>query len=162
MVGDLAQLPYAISMSPSVVSWPVMADVMEISDPAHPPFSPAPTPCHTLPLLQVRQFEGMLSPLLVPALPSLPNAQMAWAALAVEELTRLGVATFAVAPGEARGSWEGKQAGRQAGTAYTGQWSLPPSFKKQAACAFNQLVFVQQVYFIRLPCVMLSNVGTGQ
>jgi hypothetical protein len=48
----------------------------------------------------VRQFEGALSPLLAPPLPALPNAQMAWAALAVEELTRLGVATFAVAPGE--------------------------------------------------------------
>jgi hypothetical protein len=54
-----------------------------------------------LSVLQVRQFEGMLSPLLSPPLPSLPNSQMAWAALAVEELTRLGVATFAVAPGEA-------------------------------------------------------------
>lgn len=50
---------------------------------------------------QVRQFEGMLSPLLSPPLPSLPNAQMAWAAVAVEELTRLGVSTFAVAPGKA-------------------------------------------------------------
>lgn len=47
----------------------------------------------------MRQFEGMLSPLLSPPLPSLPNTQMAWAALAVEELTRLGVNTFAVAPG---------------------------------------------------------------
>lgn len=51
------------------------------------------------PILQVRQFEGMLSPLLAPPLPALPNATMAWAALAVEELTRLGVSTFAVAPG---------------------------------------------------------------
>jgi hypothetical protein len=49
---------------------------------------------------QVRQFEGMLSPLLSPPLPSLPNATMAWAALAIEELTRLGVSTFAVAPGK--------------------------------------------------------------
>jgi hypothetical protein len=49
--------------------------------------------------VQVRQFEGLLSPLLAPPLQSLPNAVMAWAALAIEELARLGVNTFAVAPG---------------------------------------------------------------
>jgi hypothetical protein len=61
------------------------------------------TTAATAVVVQVRQFEGMLSPLLSPPLPSLPNAQMAWAAVAVEELTRLGVSTFAVAPGEAVG-----------------------------------------------------------
>jgi hypothetical protein len=50
-------------------------------------------------VVQVRQFEGLLSPLLTPALASLPNAAMAWAALAIEELMRCGVNTFAVAPG---------------------------------------------------------------
>jgi hypothetical protein len=47
----------------------------------------------------VRQFEGLLSPLLAPPLHQLPNAVMAWAALAIEELARLGINTFAVAPG---------------------------------------------------------------
>jgi hypothetical protein len=53
-------------------------------------------------MMQVRQFEGLLSPLLAPPLPSLPNAQMAWAMLAVEELCRHGISTFAVAPGMLR------------------------------------------------------------
>jgi hypothetical protein len=52
--------------------------------------------------VQVRQFEGLLSPLLAPPLHALPNAVMAWATLAIEELARLGINTFAVAPGEAR------------------------------------------------------------
>lgn len=47
--------------------------------------------------LKVRQFEGMLAPR--PAIASLPNAQLAWASLLVEELCRLGVNTFCVAPG---------------------------------------------------------------
>lgn len=48
--------------------------------------------------LKVRQFEALLAPR--PALSALPNINAAWAALAVEELCRLGANTFCVAPGE--------------------------------------------------------------
>ncbi len=49
--------------------------------------------------LKARQFEALLAPR--PALGALPNAQLAWAAALVEELCRLGVSMFCIAPGEA-------------------------------------------------------------
>lgn len=47
--------------------------------------------------LKARQFETLLAPR--PGLAGLPNAQLAWAAALVEELCRLGVSMFCVAPG---------------------------------------------------------------
>jgi hypothetical protein len=73
---------------------------------------------------QVRQFEGLLSPLLAPPLAALPNAQMAWASMAVEELARLGVSTFAVAPGARRRS--AAPVARSAGAAHNPTHSAMP------------------------------------
>ena len=59
---------------------------------------------HTLPAvwqeleLKVRQFRLLLQP--VRPLAQAPNVNALWAQLMVEELCRLGINTFAVAPGE--------------------------------------------------------------
>lgn len=47
--------------------------------------------------LKIRQYDRLLQSR--PLLSSLPNINVAWATLAVEELCRLGVNTFCVAPG---------------------------------------------------------------
>jgi isochorismate synthase/2-succinyl-5-enolpyruvyl-6-hydroxy-3-cyclohexene-1-carboxylate synthase/2-succinyl-6-hydroxy-2,4-cyclohexadiene-1-carboxylate synthase/O-succinylbenzoate synthase len=47
--------------------------------------------------LKARQFETLIAPR--PALAALPNVQLAWAAVLVEELCRLGVSMFCIAPG---------------------------------------------------------------
>jgi len=60
--------------------------------------------------LKARQFETLLAPR--PALAALPNAQLAWAAALVEELCRLGVGMFCIAPGGWLREWLQSRGGR--------------------------------------------------